>query len=514
MSQARLRIVRIVISLLILALVAFVFISPAPSAYHHLRKGFSFFQFVPSLLSFVSLISWTTIGFIIILLLTVLFGRAYCSFLCPLGTIQDVLVFIKRKVKRKKKYRYLRPLPLLRYTVLGLTILIFLFGSNLLVEMLDPFSLSGRFLSQLARPVFIFINNGLAQVLQSWDIYSVYLVSWKTFIPAVFLVTLGFFLMILLFSIFRGRDYCNTVCPVGTLLGLFSIRPVYKIRIDHGGCTGCRLCELACKAGCIDSEKKEIDYSRCIVCFDCIPACSGKSITFSSVPARENPEIKTFPSTGRRDFLKGMTVLGLGLVVESCKILPATAASSEEKPITPPGSLGLDHFTQYCTACQLCVSRCPTQVLTPSFFEYGWSGMLIPKMDYMRSFCNYECVICSEVCPTGAIRKITTDEKKQIQIGKVWLRKKPCIVYDQKTDCGACSEHCPTKAVYMVPYHGLFAPEVDPSICVGCGACQYVCPTIPDKAIMVVPHAIHRQAQLPANEEIPDEVLPSDEFPF
>jgi len=170
MSQARLRIVRIVISLLILALVAFVFISPAPSAYHHLRKGVSFFQFVPSLLSFVSLISWTTIGFIIILLLTVLFGRAYCSFLCPLGTIQDVLVFIKRKVKRKKKYRYLRPLPLLRYTVLGLTILIFLFGSNLLVEMLTPSAFRedfspnwpGRYLSLLTTVWRRCCNHGIS----------------------------------------------------------------------------------------------------------------------------------------------------------------------------------------------------------------------------------------------------------------------------------------------------------------------------------------------------------------
>jgi ferredoxin len=145
---------------------------------------------------------------------------------------------------------------------------------------------------------------------------------------------------------------------------------------------------------------------------------------------------------------------------------------SHRYPISPPGSISVDHFSSRCTACHLCISSCPTQVLFPSFLDYGIAGIFQPKMNYTASYCNFDCVICGQVCPTGAILPLDINIKKQVQIGKAYFAKDDCIVVTKKRDCGACSEHCPTKAVKMVPYEQrLVVPEVDDKICIGCGAC-------------------------------------------
>ena len=156
--------------------------------------------------------------------------------------------------------------------------------------------------------------------------------------------------------------------------------------------------------------------------------------------------------------------------------LPAPAVSYDDSrrlPVTPPGSRSRDRFTNLCTACHLCVSVCPPQVLSPSLFEYGLAGIMQPKMNYRANYCNYECVLCSQVCPTGAILPLEVAAKKEIQLGKANFIKDDCIVVAKKKDCGACSEHCPTKAVKMVPYEEkLVIPELNNEICVGCGACE------------------------------------------
>jgi ferredoxin len=147
---------------------------------------------------------------------------------------------------------------------------------------------------------------------------------------------------------------------------------------------------------------------------------------------------------------------------------------------------------------------------------YGLKGMLQPRMDYITSFCNYDCTLCGEICPTGAISPVPLEEKKLIQLGKAKFVKENCIVETQKTDCGACSEHCPTKAVKMVPFEGfpkLTIPEVTEDICVGCGACEYACPTDP-KSIYVEGNVIHQQAKEPKQEELDKDVDYKEEFPF
>ncbi|MFC2116893.1 4Fe-4S dicluster domain-containing protein [Bacteroidota bacterium] len=181
--------------------------------------------------------------------------------------------------------------------------------------------------------------------------------------------------------------------------------------------------------------------------------------------------------------------------------------------MSPPGSLGLHHFTSRCTACHLCITACPTGVLKPSLNEYGLAGILQPHMDYDSNYCNFACVRCSEVCPTGAILSLTEEAKKTTQIGQVHLILENCVVYAENTACGSCSEHCPTQAVTMVKYReGLTLPEIKPLICVGCGACEHACPVQPHKAIFVDGHEVHQLAEKPEIIEL--EEIQMEDFPF
>ena len=156
------------------------------------------------------------------------------------------------------------------------------------------------------------------------------------------------------------------------------------------------------------------------------------------------------------------------------------------QPLMPPGAVDRKHFQSLCTACQLCVARCPEQVLRPSVAENGWKGFWQPLMDFDRAFCAYDCNVCGEVCPTGALTPLPLEQKHITRAGMVHFFKCRCVVHVEGTSCGACAEHCPTQAVHMVPFRGdLTIPEVDPDLCIGCGACEFICPVRPDKAIVV-----------------------------
>ena len=188
-------------------------------------------------------------------------------------------------------------------------------------------------------------------------------------------------------------------------------------------------------------------------------------------------------------------------------------AYKRETPLSPPGSVSHAHFLQHCTSCHLCVTKCPSHVLKPAFLEYGWGGIIQPMMDFEKGFCNFDCTVCGDVCPNGAIKPLTVAQKHKTQMGRVVFLEKNCIVIRDHTSCGACSEHCPTQAVAMVPYKdGLTLPKVDPEICVGCGGCEYVCPAKPYKAIYIEGNAVQQEAK-PFVEEKKEEVV-IDDFGF
>ena len=480
-----------------------------------------YLQFVPSIIKFLSIVGFSALGFILIIIITFIWGRIYCSSICPLGTLQDIVSYLSRKWSKKKNHFYLKSYSLIRYSFLSLTLIFIISGSVFLLNLLDPFSIFGKIVSNIFRPLLLNIYNFITGILESINLYWIYRVdilttNWLS-VSAVIL----FLAVVVLFSAKRGRLFCNTVCPVGTLLGLFAKFSVFQIKIDESNCVSCHLCERECKAGCIDKKNKVIDFTRCVSCFNCFNACHSNGIVYTNSLKKESSFLEIAANDQRRTFIKSLAVYFVGLTgisLAQLKIRPkkeSTVPILKKFPVSPPGSLSIEQFTTSCTACHLCVTACPTQVLQPSFLEYGFLGMMQPRMDYHTNYCNYDCVICSQVCPTGAIKNILPEAKKLNQLGKAIFVKDNCIVYTEETTCGACSEHCPTKAVDItVPHKHLKAPEVNDKICIGCGACEYACPTKPYKAIYVEGNPIHLIAEKPKVKKLEEKINLEEDFPF
>lgn len=498
-----------------------------------------FLQFVPSVIHFISIPALAAIGFIAILLLTALFGRVYCSAICPLGILQDVFAWISKRTHLIKRYKYKRALNYLRYPFLGLTLILVIFGSLFLLNLLDPYSIFGRIFSDIVRPGLIVLNNWIAAIFEKFNMYlltrqNLALITWRTvYIPGLMLV------LIIWMSLYFGRLYCNAICPVGTLLGLLSRISMFKIKMNAETCTKCGKCSFSCKSSCINVKTLKVDFSRCVACYDCISVCPESSIRYGRSKVAGKKEIPTM--TSKREFIGKALFYGLAFAGISKRIFAiehpiehgnghgnehgngnkplkgerkaGKIVNKKNHPVSPPGSISLAHFKDRCTACHLCVTICPTSVLQPSFLEYGFTGMMQPFMDYSVEYCNNECTKCGEVCPTGAILPLTVEDKKLEQIGQVIFIKEKCIVYTDNTSCGSCSEHCPTQAVKMVPYkNGLTIPETDKEICIGCGACEFACPVQPYTSIFVDGNAVHQVAKAPKQEEL--KVEEGDAFPF
>ena len=490
-----------------------------------------FRDFLPDRISFLAeiqlipaLLAFNIVILISLLVLTLLFGRIYCSSICPMGIYQDIVAWLSKKIHRKKKYSYSKAKTLLRWGVLAGTILAFIFGFTFLLGLIDPYGAYGRMVTHLFRPAYLAGNNLLEVIFTSFNNFTFYKVSIYILSLSSLLISLITLLVIGYLAWRNGRTWCNTICPVGTILGFISKFSLFKIRFVDEKCNMCGLCAMKCKASCIDSKNKQVDYSRCVSCFNCIESCNRNAMRYTLVrPGKKGAAgekgAKAAPTysylkedraidDSKRRFLSASLVTGLAAgklaaQITSDSIFPAGAnnllsterASGDllprrefkrQTPIAPPGTPTFDHLREKCISCHLCVSKCPSHVIKPAFLEYGLGGMMQPRLYFDHGFCNYDCTICGEVCPTGAILPLTKEEKNHTQMGQVQLIIENCIVYYDETSCGACSEHCPTQAVHMVPYKGMLTiPEIRPEICVGCGGCEYVCPAIPYKAIYV-----------------------------
>jgi ferredoxin len=518
--------IRVIIALFFFMATLFSFIDIYELLPESYSKGVLFFQFAPSLFKFLEVIAWSTFGFSVILILSIFIGRFYCSSICPLGIIQDFFAFIARKRNKKKVfYKYKKPHSIIRYSLLTLIVLAYITGVSIVISLLEPYSNAGRIFTYSIQPILISVNNLLASILNELGVYRIYPIPQAS--PPLFisLYTICFFLLITYLSYKRGRLFCNMICPVGTLLGLFSKKSVYKINIIPENCTKCGKCSSNCKSECIDLKSQEIDYSRCISCFNCLPVCNDKAIDFSlyKAPRIEKSSNKTGEKTyNRRNAIATLLTLSASSTILAQKIKNTPnpkhtyLLSLRKHPISPPGSQSTERFNKLCTACGLCISACPTNVLQPALKEYGLIGFMQPYMDYAHSgFCNFDCNRCGEICPTGAILPIDISKKQITQLGKAIFVQQNCVVHTDETDCGACSEHCPTKAVNMVPYkNDLVIPEVNKDICIGCGACEHPCPIeYPNKAIYVEGNPIHEIAKKPIEEQSLQQQW-EDDFPF
>ena len=509
-------------------------------------------QFLPAVLA----LNFVVIA--ILLVLTLLFGRIYCSVICPLGIFQDCVSNLSSRRKGKKaRFSYSKEIKWLRYGVLVLFVIALVAGLNALVALLAPYSAYGRMVQSLLAPVWQWGNNLLAWIAERQDSYAfVTKEVWLKSLPTLIVAAVTFIVVVVL-AWRNGRTYCNTICPVGTTLSFFSRFAMFRPVIDKSKCKSCHACERKCKAACIDVDNHKIDYSRCVDCFDCIDSCRlgalkyrfawGREVGSGSTGAKTpqnapvgskmtsdeskngqnrssaaptpvaEPVVRqgspTIEATdnGRRAFLVGgATVIGGSLLSSIpmraeeeeikdkkrdggfAEVLPKKAPN-RKTPITPFGSESVEKFYKHCTACQLCVTVCPNNVLRPSS---RLEHLMQPEMSFEKGYCRPECVKCSEVCPAGAILKITPEEKTEWKVGTAGVDYDLCVVNRDGVSCGNCARHCPVGAISMVKKNpedekSPRIPSVNEEKCIGCGACENLCPSRPISAITVNGYSVH-----------------------
>lgn len=469
-------------------------------------------QFAPSLSLLLTGGGWLAAGCIAVILLTLIFGRVYCAMLCPLGVLMDFSAWLAKRTGKKRKLPYHRGHPWLRVTAVAVCVIGLIAGTAVPLALLDPYSVFGKITSSTLRPVIGVANHLLAST--SWiQPVKVSPVAWITAGVAI-----GLFLMVVLAAVFRGRLWCNTVCPVGAVLGLISKHSLFRLQIADSACIACSMCERVCPAQCIDFRNHRIDHSRCVMCLDCVTSCKRSGIHLKAGRKSHNSPVvvadekKPLPNLKRRDILTGIALLPTAALAGQRE---KHASQLNRSAVLPPGAGSLAHFQNLCTACQLCVTNCPDQVLRPSITQHGLAGFLQPYQDFDVSFCSYNCSNCSQICPTGAIQPITVEQRRLVRTGIAHFNRDLCVVKTNGTSCGACNEHCPTQAVHMVPYENdLTIPEVDPDLCIGCGGCEFICPVRPRKAIVVHGLAVHERAKpLDLGEKNTVREI-EEEFPF
>ena len=458
---------------------------------HHWLGWMAEIQFLPAVMAL------NVVVVVALIALTLVFGRIYCSVICPLGVFQDLLARLRRK---KNKYSYSKEVKWLRYPVLAVFVLAGVAGIGSLFQLLAPYSAYGRIATMIFQPIWKLGNNLLAMMAERMDSYAFYTIdTWMRSLPVLIIAAVT--LVILAVLAWRGgRTYCNTICPVGTILSFFARFSWLKIRFDVEKCKNCSLCSKNCKAACIDFKSHTVDYSRCVACGNCIDSCKFDALKYSSsMQTKKNVSV----DASKRSFLLASALVSTAAMAQKKeKLMDGGLADIEDKvapqrqtPLTPPGSLSFQNLSTRCTGCQLCVSECPNQVLRPSG---DLMHLMQPTMSYEHGYCRPECTRCSEVCPAGAIKKIDQDEKTSIQIGHaVWI-KKNCVVLTDEVECGNCARHCPSGAIEMVPLDhdnedSPKVPAINEAACIGCGACEYVCPSRPFSAIYVEGHEVHRK---------------------
>ena len=449
-------------------------------------------QFLPAVLA----LNVAVIAALIVL--TLVFGRVYCSVICPLGVFQDCVAHIsvarKRRRKNHKPYSFSPEKKWLRYIVWVVFVAALIIGIQAFVALLAPYSAWGRIVQNLFQPVYIWVNNLLAAIAERADSYAFYSKEvWMRSLPT-FVVAAVTLVAVVVLAWRGGRTYCNTICPVGTTLSFFSRFAMFRPVIDAEKCRNCKVCEHKCKASCIDIANHKIDYSRCVDCFNCIEECKIGALKYRFAWGRDTAcagKQTDAADKGRRAFITGAALAAgsIALGAQDKKtdgglaVLLDKKAPGRDIPVTPPGSRSVKDIYSRCTACQLCVAECPNNVLRPSA---SLEHLMQPEMSFEKGYCRPECTRCSELCPTGAISKITREQKTRYQVGIAQVNRELCVA-ENGTECGNCARRCPASAIDMVRIEdrGIHIPVVKENLCIGCGACENLCPARPISAITV-----------------------------
>lgn len=490
------------VMLVVLALfaVSFLQVAPADSALYALDRV----QLVPAFMSALQGSTWGWVALGALLVLTLLLGRVYCSWICPLGMMQDVVNRLRHPRPQARRGRGVRYTP--NHGVMRTVVALLVLGSvpvlgSVLLTWLDPYSLSARFMAAVLNPAVAWIAETAGVAYQPVD--------WLRYSPWLILLLGAMVALPLVMALLRGRLYCNTVCPVGAVLGLLARLAPFTPGIDARSCGLCGNCLRECKAHAIDLKNRRVDVTRCVGCYNCIASCDRGAMSLrwhspfaksaqAAAPVHKQPageagsgEEEAEAGAGSRKNAQAADMgrrafLGLGLTCLASAAVPevrsepsgdaATPGTNVGPAVLPPGAGSLEHLLSVCTGCGLCISVCPTHVLRPSFTVLGWRGLMKPYLDYTVGYCDADCHACSQVCPAGALLPMSSEKKRRVQIGIITYRQSNCRIWKQSEECALCAAKCPTGAITAVTSK---RPAVLDAECVGCRAkrCFNACPT-------------------------------------
>ncbi len=410
----------------------------------------------------------------VLLLATIVVGRAFCGWICPLGTLQQLASFLfsPRSRRESLSVNRWRPWYAIKVYLLAGFLAAALLGS-LQIGLLDPLSLLARGLAAALWPA---LPGGRA-------------------VPGGWLAA-ALLLAVLVSSRFIPRLFCRALCPLGALLGVFARSALFRLERRGDACNDCRLCRFACQGA--DEPTGDHRVGECMVCLNCVPSCPEGALRFRFLGRAAAPPPR--PDLSRRHLLGSF--LGGLVAAPLLRAAGGGRAAADPRLVRPPGSLPERLFLQRCVKCALCQQACPTGAIQPALSQAGVEGFWTPVVVPRRGGCEFACTRCGEACPTGAIaalspaRKTGYDGGPPVRIGTAFVDRGRCLPWAMATPCIVCEEMCPTdpKAIWLERLEdygrdgrpvALARPRVDAARCVGCGICENRCPVGEEAAIRV-----------------------------
>lgn len=469
---------RIIQAVSLLTFLALLVAVSLPAANTAVNKLFSLFLMLDPLSALITslssrvIISWAVVA-VVTTLITILFGRVFCGYICPMGTTVD-LIDKAAGVKANNSYPKLNSL---RFILLSAVITASVFGINLAFHFL-PVSLATRIYGLAIYPaggVIVSEAAALGQSLFGW--FGYFNIDDRRYASILFIA--GIIAVLFILSRFSKRFWCRYICPTGALLALISTFSPYKRHVENN-CTNCGKCEEDCPAGAI---RNIYEYSpqECITCKKCEEVCPVGAVSFKF---KKNPPGRHHVVLTRRELIGGFTLGGAAALLSVNELKSLLYLKTEHGDIVykglirPPGALPETAFLAKCIRCGQCMAACPTNGLQPLLMQSGSAAVFSPVLVPLRGKCESTCNICGVVCPTGAILELPLEEKQHAKIGTARVIKERCLAWEEDKACVVCDEVCPYNAMKLVPEQGynVTVPRVDESRCFGCGACEHSCP--------------------------------------